>query len=128
MRVAIGVFGVGEVLANARAARGRAAVTGPASRDLMPTLRATDATRFGRSLRGTALGFLLRRAARRRSDHRVVHRLQRREEAREATRSAFGKGAIEGVAGPESANNAAAQRRSCRCSRSASRRHRRRWR
>ena len=50
-----------------------------------------------------------RRAAGRRAGAGVVFRLCAGEEALQRGRSDFGKGAIEGVAGPEAANNAAAQ-------------------
>ena len=60
-------------------------------------------------LRGTALGLVARRAAGRRRGARLVRVLRPREEGRPGTPAEFGKGAIEGVAGPESANNAAAQ-------------------
>ena len=50
-----------------------------------------------------------RRAARRRRDPELVRRLCAREEDVAKDPSRFGKGAIEGVAGPESANNAGAQ-------------------
>ena len=45
----------------------------------------------------------------RRSRHRVVRVVRAREEAESTGLPALGSGAIEGVAGPESANNAAAQ-------------------
>jgi putative tricarboxylic transport membrane protein len=50
-----------------------------------------------------------RHPARRRGDPGLLRLLHDRKESLEDTREEFGKGAIEGVAGPESANNAGAQ-------------------
>ena len=50
-----------------------------------------------------------RRAAGRRRDAELVRRLCAGEEGRAADPARFGHGAVEGVAGPESANNAGAQ-------------------
>ncbi len=58
-------------------------------------------------LRGTALGARARHPARHRAAAQLV-RLLRLEQRLARDPSRFGKGAIEGVAGPEAANNAAA--------------------
>ena len=107
--VAIGVFGLGEILVNAAKppAQLEQRVLVPSLRDLYPTL--ADLKRsIGAILRGTGIGFfaglipgpapvIATYAA-----YAAEKRLSRHPEE-------FGKGAIEGVAGPESANNAATQ-------------------
>ena len=60
-------------------------------------------------LRGTVLGSMLGMLARRRGDPGVLCLLLDREADFERRRRHSASGAIEGVAGPESANNAAAQ-------------------
>jgi putative tricarboxylic transport membrane protein len=107
--VAIGVFGLGEVLVNAakpaEQLEGRVLV--PRFRDLYPSL--ADLKRaIGAILRGTGIGFgvglvpgpapVIATYA----SYTVEKRLSKHPEE-------FGNGAIEGVAGPESANNAATQ-------------------
>jgi len=102
--VAVGLFGIAEILATAGQAE-RPEVIKPKLRDLLPSgeeFRAS-AKPIGR---GTLLGFLIGIIPG--SAHiistfvayAVERRLSRHPEK-------FGKGAIEGVAGPESANNAA---------------------
>ena len=59
-------------------------------------------------LRGTVLGFLVGLDPRAGGDDRVVRLVRRGEAACRATAASSGTGAIEGVAGPEAANNAAA--------------------
>ena len=107
--VAIGVFGLGEILVNAAkpAAQLETRVTVPRLRDLYPSLE--DLRRSaGAILRGTGIGFftglipgpapVIATYASYTVEKKVAREPQR-----------FGQGAIEGVAGPESANNAATQ-------------------
>lgn len=103
--VAIGLYGIPEVLMIAQAGASTTSVPGISLRDLMPRRE-----EWRRSLpaifRGTGLGFafgvfpgplpVLSTFA----SWKLERRLSRRPEE-------FGKGAIEGVAGPEAANNAA---------------------
>ena len=107
--VAIGVFGIGEILVNAAkpAEQLEQHALVPRFRDLYPSL--ADLKRsIGAILRGTGIGFgvglvpgpapvIATYAA-----YTVEKRLSKHPEE-------FGKGAIEGVAGPEAANNAATQ-------------------
>ncbi len=102
--VAVGLFGIAEILATAGQAK-RPEVIKPKLRDLLPS-----GEEFRDSVkpigRGTVLGFLIGIIPG--SAHiistfvayAIERRLSRHPEK-------FGKGAIEGVAGPESANNAA---------------------
>lgn len=107
--VAIGVFGLGEVLANVAKPPEQLErhVTVPRFRDLYPS--AADLKRsIGAILRGTGIGFftglvpgpapVLATYA----SYTVEKRIAKHPEE-------FGHGAIEGVAGPETANNAATQ-------------------
>jgi putative tricarboxylic transport membrane protein len=107
--VAIGVFGLGEILVNAakplEALESRVLV--PRLRDLFPTV--ADLRRsFGAILRGTGIGFFTglipgpAPVIATYASYAVEKRISKHPEE-------FGKGAIEGVAGPESANNAATQ-------------------
>jgi putative tricarboxylic transport membrane protein len=107
--VAIGVFGLGEVLANAAKPPGELEqkVIVPRLRDLYPTLQ--DLRRsIGAILRGTGLGFgigLIPGPApviATYASYMMEKRISKHPEE-------FGNGAIEGVAGPESANNSATQ-------------------
>jgi putative tricarboxylic transport membrane protein len=107
--VAIGVFGLGEVLVNAAKPPEQleARVLVPRFRELYPSL--TDLKRaIGAILRGTGIGFgvgLIPGPApviATYASYTVEKRLSKHPEE-------FGKGAIEGVAGPESANNSATQ-------------------
>ena len=102
--VAIGLFGLGEVLAGAE--EKGAQVTRPQA-----ARRAAEPRRLGAQPVGDRArhgGRLPRRhAARRGADRRLLHVLHARE-AGGGEPEEFGKGEIEGVAGPESANNAAA--------------------
>jgi putative tricarboxylic transport membrane protein len=107
--VAIGLFGIGEVLNNVAQTRellDRRVIV-PRLRDLYPTL--DDLRRsIGSILRGTGIGFgvglvpgpapVIATYA----SYMVEKRISNHPDE-------FGKGAIEGVAGPESANNAACQ-------------------
>jgi putative tricarboxylic transport membrane protein len=104
--IAVGIFGLSEILANLEDEDAPRATTSAITR-LMPT--AEDIRRsIGPVLRGTALGsvlgvlpgggaFLSSFAS-----YSLEKKLSRHPEE-------FGQGAIEGVAGPESANNAGAQ-------------------
>jgi putative tricarboxylic transport membrane protein len=103
--VAVGLFGVSEILLTARTGAAEP-VRQPRLRELIPSraeLRAAAAP-IGR---GTVLGFLIgiipgsAHVISSFVSYAVERRLSRHPER-------FGKGAIEGVAGPESANNAAA--------------------
>jgi len=104
--VAIGLFGMGEVLAGAEAARDVRILEGRYGvRDVLP--RAADWVRSRWAiLRGSAIGFfigILPGAGATIASflsYTVERRLSRHPEE-------FGRGAIEGVAGPEAANNAA---------------------
>ena len=105
--VAIGLFGLGEVLAGAEAVKGNALVKGRYGlRDLMPS--ATDWARSRWAIaRGTVLGFfigILPGAGPTISTF-LAYTLEKKISKHPQE---FGHGAIEGVAGPESANNAAA--------------------
>jgi putative tricarboxylic transport membrane protein len=105
--VAIGLFGLGEVLAGAEEAKGNAIPHGRYGlRDVMPS--ATDWVRSRWAIaRGTLLGFfigVLPGAGPTVStflSYAVEKKISRHPQE-------FGHGAIEGVAAPESANNAAA--------------------
>ena len=105
--VAIGLFGLGEVLAGAEEARRGKMVAGRFRfRDVMPSAGDWLRSRWAIA-RGTVLGFfigVLPGAGPTIStffSYAVEKKISRRPEE-------FGHGAIEGVAGPESANNAAA--------------------
>lgn len=107
--VAIGLFGIGEVLANAeqRIEILEQKVIIPRLRDLYPSFN--DMKRaIGAILRGTGLGFgigLIPGPApviATYSSYMVERKISKHPEE-------FGHGAIEGVAGPESANNSACQ-------------------
>ena len=103
--VAVGLFGISEILISA----GQAAapkVQNPRLRDLVPS---SDELRrsTGPILRGSLLGFLIGIIPG--SAHIISSFVSYGIERRlSRTPERFGKGAIEGVAGPESANNAAA--------------------
>jgi putative tricarboxylic transport membrane protein len=107
--VAIGVFGLGEILVNAakppQALEG--GVTVPRLRDLYPSL--ADLKRsMGAIFRGTGIGFFTglipgpAPVIATYGAYTVEKRVSKHPEE-------FGKGAIEGVAAPETANNAATQ-------------------
>jgi putative tricarboxylic transport membrane protein len=107
--VAIGVFGLGEILVNAAkpAAQLETRVTVPRFRDLYPSLE--DLRRSaGAILRGTGIGFFTglipgpAPVIATYASYTVEKKVSKHPEQ-------FGQGAIEGVAGPESANNAATQ-------------------
>jgi putative tricarboxylic transport membrane protein len=105
--VAIGLFGIGEVLAGAEDVAGNAIPHARYGfRDVMPSAQDWVRSRWAIA-RGTALGFLvgtLPGAGPTVStflSYAVEKKVSKHPEE-------FGRGAIEGVAGPESANNAAA--------------------
>jgi putative tricarboxylic transport membrane protein len=104
--VAVGMFGVAEILRNLEA-RGDRAVVVSAVRDLM--LTRDDLRRIVKPvLRGTALGSVL--GVLPGAGHVLASFASYTVEKKVAKEPGrFGHGAIEGVAGPESANNAAAQ-------------------
>jgi putative tricarboxylic transport membrane protein len=107
--VAIGLFGIGEVLVNVEKPLEtlEQKVLVPSLRDLYPTLQDLKKS-IGPILRGTGIGFgvglvpgpapVIATYA----SYMTERRISKHPEE-------FGKGAIEGVAGPESANNAACQ-------------------
>jgi putative tricarboxylic transport membrane protein len=107
--VAIGVFGLGEILVNAAKPPGQLEqrVLVPRFRDLYPSLQDLKRS-IGAILRGTGIGFgtgLIPGPApviATYASYSVEKRISKHPEE-------FGKGAIEGVAGPESANNSATQ-------------------
>ena len=106
--VAIGLFGLGEVLAGAEEAKGsvdRAGALRPARRDA--ERRSTGRAAAGRSpaARCSAFSSASCRAPGRRSSTFLAYAVEKKVSKHPEE---FGKGAIEGVAGPESANNAAA--------------------
>jgi putative tricarboxylic transport membrane protein len=105
--VAIGLFGLGEVLAGAEAAKGGALVSGRYRlRDVLPS--ATDWMRSRWAIaRGTVLGFAVGTlpGAGPTIATFMSYGLEKKVSKHPEE---FGHGAIDGVAGPESANNAAA--------------------
>jgi len=104
--IAMGVFGINEIMANLTNPERRDLVSSKVS-GLMPTRKDLRAS-YPAILRGTAIGSLLGvlpgggGVLASFASYTVEKKL-----AKDPSR--FGKGAIEGVAGPESANNAAAQ-------------------
>jgi putative tricarboxylic transport membrane protein len=106
--LAMGLFGIGEVLADAERRTGELkTVANPKGSELLPT-REDWRRCAGPIVRGTGLGFFLGllpgggSLVASFSSYAIEKKLSRRSHM-------FGRGAIEGVAGPESANNAAAQ-------------------
>ena len=104
--VAMGIFGVGEIIANLEGESSRSVAPGKV-RGLMPTRE--DLRRIAAPvLRGTAMGSVLGilpgggALLSAFASYSLEMKLSREPEK-------FGHGAIEGVAGPESANNAGAQ-------------------
>ncbi len=104
--IAMGLFGLGEIIANLERPAERRVVSQKV-RDLIPS-RADLRAAFPAMVRGTALGSVLGvlpgggAALPPFSSYALEKKL-----AKDPSR--FGKGAIEGVAGPEAANNAGAQ-------------------
>ncbi|MGE5118062.1 MAG: tripartite tricarboxylate transporter permease [Betaproteobacteria bacterium] len=105
--IAMGVFGFGEIVANLGAPAAQREIFTHAVKGLWPT-RQEARQAAPAVLRGTALGSILGvlpgggALLSSFASYTLEKRLAR-------DRSRFGKGAIEGVAGPESANNAGAQ-------------------
>ena len=105
--LAVGVFGIGEILRNLEHGGGDRTVLGTALGNLWPSradLRAMVAPMIRGTILGSALGVLPGGGAILASfgSYTIEKRLSKNPEE-------FGKGAIAGVAGPESANNAGAQ-------------------
>ena len=103
--VAVGLFGISEIILSAAKAR-EVSVRQPKLRELVPTGAELKAS-VGPIARGSVLGFLIGIIPG--SAHIissfVYYGIERRLSK---TPERFGSGAVEGVAGPESANNAAA--------------------
>ena len=86
----------------------------------LPTREDWQRLAHGRSLRGTVIGFVIGvLPATGATIASFVAYIVEKKLAKDPSR--FGKGAIEGVAGPEASNNAAASGAWCRCWRSACR-------
>ncbi len=104
--LAMGMFGLGEIIANLEKGMNRTMLTSRLH-GLMPT-RADLRSSFPAIMRGTAVGSFLGVLPGGGAilSSFAAYALEKKI-AREPSR--FGKGAIEGVAGPESANNAGAQ-------------------
>ncbi|HXV11641.1 MAG TPA: tripartite tricarboxylate transporter permease, partial [Burkholderiales bacterium] len=104
--VAVGLFAVAEIVSNLESREAREVFTGKV-RNLMPTLRDLRDSAWP-AVRGTAVGAIFgvlpgTGAALSTFATYMIEKKIAREPAR------FGRGAIEGVAAPEAANNAAAQ-------------------
>jgi putative tricarboxylic transport membrane protein len=105
--VAIGLFGLGEVLAGAEQAGGTQVAKGRYGlRDVMPSGADWVRSRWA-IVRGTVMGFLVGMlpGAGPTVASFLAYTVEKKVSAKPEE---FGRGAIEGVAGPESANNAAA--------------------
>ena len=105
--LAIGVFGVGEIIANLTRGGENRSLLAQGIAQLMPT-REEFTLAWPAALRGTALGALLGvlPGGGATLSSFAAYVLEKKV-ARDPSR--FGQGAIEGVAGPEAANNAGAQ-------------------
>lgn len=105
--IAIGLFGLGEVLAGAESAKGNAIVHGSYRlRDVLPSAKEWVQSRWAIA-RGTVLGFFV--GVLPGAGPTIATFLSYALEKKVSkTPEEFGKGAIAGVAGPESANNSAA--------------------
>ena len=105
--VAMGMFGFGEIISNLEQSAIDRTVGVSEVKSLMPTGNDIKMS-IGPILRGTAIGVIFGILP---GAHTVIASFSsytlEKKLAKDPTR--FGKGAIEGVAGPESANNAAAQ-------------------
>ena len=102
--VAMGLFGISEVLLNVQQPIQRSVVEGKI-RNLLPTLEDWSAS-IGPILRGTVLGFFLGVLP---GGGSLISSFAAYAMERKVSKhpEKFGKGAIEGVAGPEAANNSA---------------------
>jgi TctA family transporter len=104
--IAMGMFGIAEIVANLEKRDSREVFTSAVG-TLMPTLRDLRDS-WAPILRGTAIGsFMGILPGAGTTISSFLSYIAEKRIARDPSR--FGKGAIEGVAGPESANNAAAQ-------------------
>jgi putative tricarboxylic transport membrane protein len=106
--VAMGMFGFAEIIGNLEAKQAdRSGAKISEVKSLMPTAQDIKSS-IGPIIRGTAIGTIFGILP---GSHTVIAAFSsytlEKKLAKDPTR--FGKGAIEGVAGPESANNAAAQ-------------------
>jgi TctA family transporter len=105
--VAMGMFGFGEIISNLEQKAAEREVTNTKVGSLMPTPEDIRMS-IGPIIRGTAIGTIFGILP---GSHTVIAAFSsytlEKKLAKDPSR--FGKGAIEGVAGPESANNAAAQ-------------------
>ncbi|HEV2009212.1 MAG TPA: tripartite tricarboxylate transporter permease [Burkholderiales bacterium] len=105
--VAMGMFGFGEIISNLEQSAIDRTIGVSVVKSLMPTPNDIKMS-IGPILRGTAIGVVFGILP---GAHTVIASFSsytlEKKLAKDPTR--FGKGAIEGVAGPESANNAAAQ-------------------
>ena len=105
--VAMGMFGFGEIISNLGQTSETKNVEVSKVHSLMPSLDDVKAS-IGPIMRGTALGTIFGILP---GSHTVIASFSsytlEKKLAKDPSR--FGKGAIEGVAGPESANNASAQ-------------------
>ncbi|MBX6370163.1 MAG: tripartite tricarboxylate transporter permease [Rhodospirillales bacterium] len=104
--VAMGIFGVAEIVSNLEATKGRGRTVSPIS-SLIPS-REDVRRAFPAALRGTALGSFLGILP---GGGATVSSFASYSLERKISKSPrrFGHGAVEGVAGPEAANNAGAQ-------------------
>jgi putative tricarboxylic transport membrane protein len=105
--LAVGVFGVGEIIANLMSPQQGRSIVGDRIKELWPS-RADFRLAWPAAVRGTAVGSILGvlpggGATLSSFAAYVVEKKFARDPSR------FGRGAIEGVAGPEAANNAGAQ-------------------
>lgn len=102
--VTVGMFGIAEVLANIEKNRSVSLEGSMRMRDLVPTKEELNQS-YAPAARGTILGFLIGiipgsgTTIGSTASYAVERRISRHPER-------FGKGAVEGVAGPEAANNA----------------------
>ena len=105
--VAMGLFGFAEIIANLEHKGERLVFTDKVGKLACPQGAVQGGVARGAARHRARLG--PRRPARRRRAARVLRLLHGREEGHAQSEDPFGKGAIHGVAGPESANNAGAQ-------------------
>jgi TctA family transporter len=105
--LAVGVFGVGEIIANLMSRQDRRSVVGDRIKELWPS-RADVRLAWPAAVRGTAVGSILGvlPGGGATLSSFAAYAVEKKF-ARDPSR--FGRGAIEGVAGPEAANNAGAQ-------------------
>ncbi|WP_094770283.1 tripartite tricarboxylate transporter permease [Microbacterium gorillae] len=108
--VAVGLFALGEAIYVASRLRGGELPLIPITRGWKTWMRRSDWKRSWKPwLRGTAIGFPIGTIPAGGADVATfLSYASERSLAKEPYKSQFGKGAIEGVAGPEAANNAAA--------------------